>query len=61
MSEKKSFISFCMHDSVIIDLDKSEKDLIFEMIDLFKETPLGNFKTNVALGRNYGGMREIDV
>lgn len=61
LSDKKSFISFCMHDSVIVDLDKSEKDLIFEMIDLFKETPLGNFKTNVALGRNYGGMREIDV
>ena len=58
---KKSFISFTLHDSIVIDLDREEKDLIFALVDEFKKTPLGNFKANVALGDNFGNMRKVDV
>jgi hypothetical protein len=61
LAGKKSFISFSLHDSLIIDLDKSEREIIFELVEAFGETLLGTFKTNVALGKNFGNMRKIDV
>ena len=59
LEDKKSFISFSIHDSVVIDLDEKEKDLITEILQKFSETIFGDFKTNLSAGKSFGKMRKI--
>ena len=59
LKEKKSFISFTLHDSIIIDCDDNERAVIGELIDIFSETPFGAFKVNVSAGKSYGTMRRL--
>ena len=59
LKNKKSFISFSIHDSLIIDMTKDEKHLIEPLIMEFSNTDLGRFKTNVSIGKNFGSMKEI--
>ena len=59
LKEKKSFIAFSVHDSLVIDLAKEDKELIPELIKVFEETPIGNFKANLSLGKSYGKMRKV--
>ena len=59
LKEKKSFIAFSVHDSLVIDLAKEDKELIPELIRVFEETPIGNFKANLSLGKSYGKMRKV--
>lgn len=56
---EKSFIAFIIHDSVVIDVDRADQEKLNEIIDVFSNTDFGKFKTNVALGRNFGDMRKI--
>jgi len=56
---KKSFIAFIIHDSVIIDVDRSDQQRLNEIIDVFSDTDFGRFKTNIALGKNFGDMRRV--
>mgnify|MGYP003643529931 FL=1 len=56
---EKSFIAFIIHDSVIIDVDRSDQKKLDEIIDIFSSTDFGRFKTNVALGKNFGNMRKV--
>ena len=60
LKEKKSFISFTLHDSIIIDCDDSERIIIGELIDIFSETPFGVFKVNISAGKSYGTMRRLE-
>jgi len=57
LSDKKSFISFSIHDSLVIDFAESERDLIFEVAQIFSRTKISDFLTNVAVGKNYGEMK----
>ena len=57
---KKSFISFTLHDSIIIDYDDCERETIGELINIFSQTPFGRFKVNVSAGKSYGAMRGIE-
>ena len=59
LTDKKSFISFSVHDSLVIDFAESERALIFEVAQIFSRTNISDFLTNVSEGRNYGDMREI--
>ena len=61
LKNKKSFVSFSLHDSLIIDLDKTEKNLILPIVKEFSETSLGVFRVNTSLGKNYGKMRQICI
>ena len=56
---EKSFIAFIVHDSVVIDVDKSEQKNLNEIINVFSKTDLGVFKTNVSLGKNFGDMKKV--
>ena len=60
LKEKKSFISFTLHDSIVIDYDDRERDIVGELINIFSETPFGIFKVNVSAGKSYGTMRRIE-
>jgi len=61
LSDKKSFISFSIHDSLVIDFAESERDLIFEVAQIFSRTIFSDFLTNVREGRNYGDMKECSM
>ena len=59
LKDKKSFISFTLHDSIVIDYDDNERENVEELIKAFSETPFGTFKVNVSAGKSYGEMRRI--
>ncbi len=59
LKNKKSNVSFCVHDSLIIDLAKEDKNIINELISVFSETKFGFIKTNVSMGLNYGSIRKV--
>ena len=54
-----SFIAFSIHDSLVIDLDENERDILSELVEMFQDTDLGNFKANVSVGKNFAEMRKI--
>jgi len=59
LKNKKSKIAFCVHDSLVLDVAKEEKDLIFDLAKIFSQTKFGILKTNMSIGKNYGSMRKI--
>ncbi len=60
LREKNSFISFTLHDSIVIDFDDEERELITELLELFSQTPFGKFEVNLSAGKSYGDMRRIE-
>ena len=58
---RKSYVSFCMHDSLVIDFAVEDKDLISALHKIFSQTKLGLYKTNISLGSDYGTMRKMDL
>jgi DNA polymerase I-like protein with 3'-5' exonuclease and polymerase domains len=61
LRDKKSFISFCLHDSLVIDFAEEEKHLISEIKQIFSETDLGRFVVNISVGKNFGEMKRIKL
>jgi hypothetical protein len=59
LKNKKSKIAFCVHDSLVIDFAKEEKNLISELAKIFSQTKFGILKTNMSIGKNYGSMGKI--
>ena len=59
LKTKKSCISFIVHDSVVLDIAKEDKELIKVIIDLFSQTDLGTFPVNVSVGKDYGSLRKL--
>ena len=57
---RKSFISFTMHDAVILDFATEDKDLLPEIIKTMRFTLWGDFLVNVMVGKNYGEMRNME-
>ena len=58
---KKSFISFSVHDNVVIDLDDEEKSLLPQLVKLFSDTEMGTFLVNTKVGSNYGDMKSLKI
>ena len=59
LRDKKSNVAFVVHDSVVIDLDHNERNILPQIKEIFEETKLGKFKTDVKIGKNYGELREF--
>jgi hypothetical protein len=59
LKDKKSFISFLVHDSVVIDLAKEDKKLINIILSTFAKTKLGTFPVNISAGKDYGQLRKL--
>ena len=57
LKDRKSHIAFSVHDSLVIDFDMEDKDLLSEMVNVFSETDLAKFKVNMSIGKDYGSMR----
>jgi hypothetical protein len=59
LSDSNSHIAFCIHDSLVIDMSRSDQHLMQEIMSLFSDTSFGHFKTNISIGKDYGNMRKI--
>tara|TARA_R110002074_G_scaffold273140_2_gene444725 strand:- start:1625 stop:2815 length:1191 start_codon:yes stop_codon:yes gene_type:complete len=59
LSDKASFVAFCVHDEVVLDMENSEcSSLVNVLVEHFSNTALGKFGVNVKYGKSYGDMRE---
>ncbi|MDP3986993.1 MAG: hypothetical protein Q8P81_02090 [Nanoarchaeota archaeon] len=54
-----SFISSLIHDNLVLDVDKREKELIKKCIDIFSNTDYDVFKCSVSVGKNFGEMKGL--
>ena len=59
LCNKKSFVSFCIHDSVVIDMSTEEKNLVEDLVEKFSGTKFGNLKVNLSIGKDFGNMRKV--
>lgn len=59
LKNKKSSISFCIHDSLVIDFCKEDRAALDEAMSTFSDTRFGEFKSNLAAGKSFGNMRKI--
>lgn len=56
---KKSFTTALIHDSMVIDFSKEDKGCLEQIIEVFSDTDIGKFKTNVSVGTNFGNMKRF--
>ena len=61
LKDKKSNISFSIHDSLVIDFYDDERHMIPEVKKIFSDTELGNFKVNISAGKNFGDMKRLKI
>jgi len=59
LEKRNSFTAALIHDSMVIDFDRNDKDLLDEVIAEFGNTDLGKFKVNTSLGTNFGNMKRF--
>jgi len=59
LTNNKSFVHSVVHDSITIDLDFADRNLLPQIQELFEDTQLGWFKSSVQVGHNLRDLREI--
>ena len=59
LKSKKSFVAFCIHDSIVLDISAEDKELVESMREEFSKTRFGDFRTNMSLGLDFGDMKRI--
>ena len=61
LRDRKSFIKFCNHDSVMIDLHTEQEYEFNEIKELFSNTRFGKFKVNCLGGKNWAEMKDLYI
>ena len=61
LRDKKSFIKFCNHDSIMIDLHTEQEYEFNDIKQLFSNTRFGKFKVNSLGGKNWADMKELYI
>lgn len=56
---RTTYISFSIHDSLVLDFSYEERDMFNEIIDIFSETEFGKFKININVGKDFGNMKKF--
>jgi len=59
LKDKKSFVVFPIHDSVVIDFSVEDKNSLMEIVDIFSNTELGKFMASVSMGRDFGHLQKL--
>jgi len=59
LENRKSFISFCVHDSLVIDFAQEDKHLIDDLVKEFSKNKFGVFKANLSVGKSFGKMKRV--
>ena len=58
LKDKKSSIAFSLHDSLVIDFDKTDLKYVPELVTMFSSTSLVQSLVNVSVGKNFGEMKK---
>ena len=61
LKDKKSFIKFCNHDSIMIDLHVDDQYEINKMKKLFSDTRFGSLRINCLGGENWAEMKPLMI
>jgi len=61
LEDKKSFVAFPVHDSIILDLKFEERYLLPEIIKIFGDTELGNFMVNTRAGKDFSNLKKLKL
>lgn len=61
LQNKKSFVSFLIHDEFVLDMTDDEKNEIIDIINILQNTPYGTFPVNIKAGKNYGSMKKLNL
>ena len=61
LKERKSKVSFTMHDSIVLDMSRKESSLLKEIKQIFENTPWGSFVSSCKIGKNFGEMKRIEI
>lgn len=61
LKNKKSFVSFMVHDEFVLDVCEDEKEHIIEVAKILQDTPYGAFPVNIKVGRNYGSLKKLNL
>jgi hypothetical protein len=61
LENKKSYVAFSLHDSLVVDFSEEDQYLIHEMKEVFSNTQLGKFKISANAGKSYGEMRKLNI
>ena len=61
LKDKKSFIKFCNHDSLMIDLHVDDQYEINKIKELFSNTRFGNLRVNCLGGENWADMKPLMI
>jgi len=59
LRNRKSFTMGLIHDSMVIDFSRDDKEILPELMDVFGNTDMGKFKVNASLGTNFGNMKRF--
>mgnify|MGYP003629659228 CR=1 FL=1 len=52
----QSYISMLIHDSMVLDFDKKDHQLLDQIKNTFKNTRYGDFKLNIQIGKTLGDL-----
>ena len=56
---KKSFVAFCIHDSIVLDMSSEERNMIKDLYETFATTKFGQVRANLSMGRDFGSMSKV--
>lgn len=59
LGELDTFVSFMIHDSVVLDMKETDTNVLSEVKRNMENTDLGHFPVSMAIGKNFGQMEEI--
>lgn len=59
LQDKKSFVSFCIHDSLVLDLSLEDRELLTNINKIFSSTRFGDIRTNLSIGKDFGQMKRV--
>ena len=54
---RKSNVALLLHDSLVIDFDKSDAGMLEDVVNTFSNTDLGKYVTNISVGKSFGAMK----
>lgn len=58
---RNSFISFVIHDEIVIDFSDQDRDILLKIKDCFSNNKMGKFMTNVSAGTDFYSMKELKI
>ena len=60
LKNKKSFVSFCIHDSIVLDISAEDRRAVEQLEKEFSSGLFGDLKTNISLGTDFGNMKGVE-